>query len=239
MAFTVKRLKQNRRFQHVVNEIEAAVLTGDLRPGDQLPPELELKEMFGVGRGTLREALRVLEEKGLIIIKAGAAGGAFVQKADPAKLTEHLNILVQARSIASEHVQQFREIIEPVAANLAAAQAPGTDTTGLTEALALAERAYANEDPDNLIKGDVAVHVAIAELTGNPLLIAVLKMVHEHILNTTADYTMEGADTPLCNIEDLRGLVAAITAGDTAEAERLGLDHVQKYHMPLADQKRE
>ena len=120
MALQVKKLKPNRRFQNIVDEIEGAILGEKLKPGDQLPPEMKLKEMFGTGRGTVREALRVLEEKGLIAIRAGASGGAFVQKADPAKLTQHLDLLVQSRSISASHIKEFREAIEPMVASLAA-----------------------------------------------------------------------------------------------------------------------
>jgi len=236
MAFKVSKLKHNRRFQHVVHEIEAAILTGDLCPGDQLPPELELKEMFGVGRGTLREALRVLEEKGLIVIRAGASGGAFVQEADATKLSQQLDLFVQARSISIDHVQQFREIIEPEAASLAAQHAAQHGAQPLLDALAVAEKAFADDNPDGVIEGDTAVHVAIAELTGNPLLIAVLKMVHENIFSLSPDYTLEGEDTPKENLEDLRVIVDAVAKGDADEAERLALDHVRKFHahMPAA-----
>ncbi len=70
-----KALKPNRAFQLVVEQIEASILDGHYSPGDNLPSELQLKEMFKTSRGTVREALRVLEEKGLIEIKPGAGGG--------------------------------------------------------------------------------------------------------------------------------------------------------------------
>ncbi len=218
MAFKVSKLKHNRRFQHVVHEIEAAILTGDLCPGDQLPPELELKEMFGVGRGTLREALRVLEEKGLIVIRAGASGGAFVQEADATKLSQQLDLFVQARSISIDHVQQFREIIEPEAASLAAQHAAQHARSRSSTPSPL-QKGLADDNPDGVIEGDTAVHVAIAELTGNPLLIAVLKMVHENIFSLSPDYTLEGEDTPKENLEDLRVIVDAVAKGDADEAE--------------------
>ena len=61
-----KAAKQNRIFQDVVEQIQETILSGKLTPGEMLPPERELKEMLQVSRGTLREALRVLENKGLI-----------------------------------------------------------------------------------------------------------------------------------------------------------------------------
>ncbi|QJB55795.1 FCD domain-containing protein [Pseudodesulfovibrio sp. zrk46] len=230
MAFQAKKLKQSRRFQQVVDEVEAAILAGELVPGDQLPPELELKEMFGTGRGTVREALRVLEEKGLIEIRAGAAGGAFVTKADPAKLTEHLDLLVQARSISPEHIREFREAVEPVAASLAAGRVTSAGVDRLNAAFHKAEQALDTGDSAAFLQGDVAVHVTIAELTGNPLLTAVLKMVHEHVLGVSDNYALKG-DTALDdNLEDLRGLVQAVADGRGDEAGQRAMEHVRIFH---------
>ena len=67
--------KQSRIFQDIVDQIQEAILDGRFKAGDMLPSERELKEMFQTSRGTLREALRVLEQKGLIEIKLGVGGG--------------------------------------------------------------------------------------------------------------------------------------------------------------------
>ncbi len=230
MVLKVKKLPQSRRFQQVVDEIEASIIAGELNPGDQLPPELELKEMFGTGRGTVREALRVLEQKGLIEIRAGAAGGAFVLEADPGKLTEHLDLLVQARSISPGHIREFREAVEPVAASLAAGRVPPAGVERLRMVFRQAEEALERQDPVGFLEGDEAVHVAIAELTGNPLLTAVLRMVHEHVLGTSDDYALTGDKNLSDNLEDLRGLVEAVASGRTDEAGLRAMDHVRKFH---------
>lgn len=230
MAFTVKKVRQNRRFQQVVDEIEAAVIAGELKPGDQLPPELELKEMFGTGRGTVREALRVLEQKGLIEIRAGAQGGAFVTRADAAKLTEHLDLLVQANSIAPENVREFREIVEPVASSMAAQRVTAQGAQRLRGAFAEAEACHGHGDPAGFLRGDVAVHVTIAELTGNPLLTAVLRMVHEHVLGESEDYALKGERNLTDNLEDLRGLVDSVAGGRAEEAAHRAMEHVRKFH---------
>lgn len=230
MALQVSKLKQNRRFQHIVQEIEASIIGGDLNPGDQLPPEMELKEMFGTGRGTVREALRVLEEKGLIIIKAGAAGGAFVQEADPSKLTEHLDLLVQSQSISPGHIREFREAVEPMAASLAAGRTDKLGSAQLKAVFSSAEKALAEGDSEGFLKGDMAVHIAIAELTGNPLLIAVLRMVHEQVLDTSEEYTIEEDEALKDNMKDLRALVEAVADGHAEDAGWLALNHIRKFH---------
>jgi len=230
MSFRANKLRQSRRFQQVVDKVEASIIAGELQPGDQLPPELELKEMFGTGRGTIREALRVLEQKGLITIRAGATGGAFVTEADPSKLTEHLDLLVQAQSISPEHIREFRETVEPVAASLAAGRINTAGAATLRKAFGSAESALSEGDHAAFLKGDVAVHVTIAELTGNPLLTAVLRMVHEHVLGTSDDYALKGDENLAHNLEDLRGLVDAVASGDKEKAGQLAHGHILQFH---------
>ena len=122
-----KALKPNRAFQLVVEQIEASILDGHYSPGDNLPSELQLKEMFKTSRGTVREALRVLEEKGLIEIKPGAGGGPTVKKPEHDKIIENFSLLLRFQRISFDHLAEFREMLEGQAAALAAQRAkPGT-----------------------------------------------------------------------------------------------------------------
>ncbi|WP_041720274.1 FadR/GntR family transcriptional regulator [Pseudodesulfovibrio piezophilus] len=230
MGFKPKKIQQNRRFQRVVGDIETAIFKGELQPGDQLPPELELKEMFGTGRGTVREALRVLEQKGLIETRAGASGGAFVTLADTGKLTEQLQLLVQAQAIAPEHIREFREAVEPMAASLAAARITPGGAERLRDVFFQARIALEEKDSAAFLRGDIEVHVLIAELTGNPLLVAVLRMVHEQVLGSSDEYDLEGDKTLADNLEDLHGLVHAVAEGRAQEAGRRAMQHVRQFH---------
>ena len=82
--------KQTKVFQDVVEQIQEAIFDGRLKTGETLPAERELKTMFNVSRGTLREALRVLEQKGLIGIRLGVGGGAFVKDASYDNVSQSL-----------------------------------------------------------------------------------------------------------------------------------------------------
>src|SRR3954454_8499830 len=80
----------------LADSITETILKNGMQPGHRLPPEREMRDQFGVGRGTLREALRVLEAEGLIIVKAGPRGGPVVAKPDVDRVTRLLILLLIA-----------------------------------------------------------------------------------------------------------------------------------------------
>ena len=118
-----KKAKQNRVFQDVVEQIQDAIIKGKLKPGARLPAERELKDLFNTSRGTLREALRVLEQKGLIEIKLGVSGGAIVKRIDAEPIVESLALLIRSGEVSIEHLSEFRIKIEGSLVELAAMRA--------------------------------------------------------------------------------------------------------------------
>ncbi|MBW2297456.1 MAG: FadR family transcriptional regulator, partial [Deltaproteobacteria bacterium] len=107
---------QNRIFQDIVDQIQEAILEGRLQTGDILPSERDLKEMFNTSRGTLREALRVLEQKGLIEIKLGVGGGSVVKEVSVDKISESLALLIRTQRVSLNHLAEFREAVEGIIA---------------------------------------------------------------------------------------------------------------------------
>src|SRR5438270_396880 len=77
MAAEARRTRRTRSFDDVLDQLREAILSGRIRPGDRLPGERQLCESFGVGRPTLREALRSLEATGLIEVRPGKGGGSY------------------------------------------------------------------------------------------------------------------------------------------------------------------
>src|SRR5437899_4764212 len=87
-------VRQSRASGEIVSQIERAIFAGELHAGDRLQSERELAEQFGVSRITVRDALRVLEARGLIRVKVGATGGAFVARSE-----EHTSELQSLRHL--------------------------------------------------------------------------------------------------------------------------------------------
>jgi len=118
-----RQAKPNRTFEDVVSQIQEAILQGSLKPGDKLQSERQLREIFRVSRGTLREALRTLEQKGLINIKTGVQGGAIVCPVDTKLMSESLDLLLQHQKISLRELAEFREEVEGLLAARSAQKA--------------------------------------------------------------------------------------------------------------------
>lgn len=238
MNVKFKKPKQSRIFQHVVDEIQSAILDGRIKAGDQLPSEMKLKEMFETSRGSIREALRVLEQKGLIDIKTGVAGGAVVRTPDHNQVTESLDLLVKSQQVSLKHLLDFRLEIEGTVAALAARRANESEIKPLKDLLHQARSLLddAEFDGDQLLKIDTKLHVGISQISGNPIFTAVLRMVHENLLNTYDWLALKNSSALNSNFEDMEILIQAIENGDDNGARTMAQEHVRKCHQ-YAEQK--
>src|SRR5215469_12163891 len=104
----------------VAQRIVRDIATAGLRPGDQLPPERAMLETYETGRGTLREALRLLEFQGVIALKPGPGGGPILMNPAPSHLASTLQLLMQLNQAPYRVVVEARLALEPVISRLAA-----------------------------------------------------------------------------------------------------------------------
>ncbi len=241
MAKLFRKARQNRIFQDVVEQIQAAILNGHIQPGDKLPPERELGEMMGTSRGTLREALRVLEQKGLIEIKLGTGGGAVVKGPGGEQITESLAMLIQNQKISLHHLAEFREGVEGTVAGLAARRATRADIGKLRDLLRSAEefwRAGVERWPD-FVRVDEKLHMFLAQIAGNPVYEFILKTVHANIHIYYDRFLPGGVQELDENYQDLKRLVEAVAAGDGEKTADLARDHVRRFNRYMEKKKRQ
>jgi len=224
--------KQNRIFQDVVEQIQEAILRGDLRPGDTLPPERDLKDMFQTSRGTLREALRVLEQKGLIEIRLGVRGGAVVKTAMADSFSESLDLLIRSQKVSLSHLAEFRAGVEGTVAALAAERATKADIRMLERLLSEAKDyvAAGPEAWDAFVNVDKRFHQALAQISGNPVYILINQMVHDNI-QRYYDQFLPADDRVLTeNYMDLCQLLDIVNSGDSRAARQVAVRHVQRFN---------
>ena len=138
--FKIVGVKRQRLHEPVAEQIRQAIFGGLIVPGHKLPPERELAEHFQTSRVALREALRALEKEGLIVIKCGAGGGAFVAHSDNARdaLSESLSTVVKLGSAKSANLTEMRGILEPEVCRLASLRATPEDIAAI-EAVVMAQ----------------------------------------------------------------------------------------------------
>src|SRR5438477_12832536 len=129
----IEPIRRSRLYQGIVQQIEGLLERGDLRPGDQLPPERQLAEQFQVSRASVREALRTLELLGIVETRAG--GGTFVRQTSPDDLARPLTSLMSRRHSLAD-VIQFRGPIEPAIAAPAAERITQPQLLGLADIVA-------------------------------------------------------------------------------------------------------
>jgi len=116
-----------RAFEEICDRIRARLAAGTLRPGDKLPPERELAVQLKVSRAALREALRSLEIAGVIALRKGVKGGAFVQSGDPANMTRVIQDLMHLGAISLADLTEARQLIQSGVVRLACARATEAD----------------------------------------------------------------------------------------------------------------
>ncbi len=178
-AFQVKPISPQRIYQEVASQLRTNISEGKLRPGDKLPPERELANMFGVSRNTMREALRALELSGLIELKLGATGGAFVLPGSSNAVVNGMRDLYFLGAITPEHLTQARISVSAAVIRMACERITPEDIAVLEENLAAAERARKAGNFDERTAHHQAFHVLLAKITHNPILIATTEGIME------------------------------------------------------------
>lgn len=240
MSILFRRARQNRVYEDVVEQIQAAILDGKVAVGERLPAERELCEQLHTSRGTVREALRILEQKGLIEIRLGANGGAYVQGAGSTLMAENLSMLLRSNDISLEHLEEFRAAIEGSAAFLAARRITPEGASELQALLQQAENLFWQglAHWDAFVRLDEQIHQAIARASANPLYDYVLGSIHANIHHFYSLFLEAGPGVMEENFQDLKAICSAITNHKAEEAGELMRAHVRRFASYMQEKRR-
>lgn len=163
----------------VARRLRRLIIRGELEEGQALAPESELLEEFQVSRPTMREAIRVLEAEGLIVVRRGARGGARVQLPTEEVAARYAGLLLQHRGTTLKDVYDVRAMLEAPAAGLAAKKRKKSDLKRLKEAIAEAEHA---EGTSQVLGCHHQFHALVVQIAGSET-IAVLAAMLARILS--------------------------------------------------------
>lgn len=204
----------------LADEIRGQILGLGLAPGSALPSEPELIAQSGLGRATVREAIRLLEAQGLIVIRRGSHGGIFVAQPNLSNLSHSLAPVLTLSKAPLRDLTTYRKMVEPPAASLAAALASDEDKAAL---LKLAEH---NPGPGYV--NEVAFHERVAELSENLLLRVLVIVPHDLLRIHLQAEEINDSDVREANEAHL-AIAKAIAAGDANRAARAMARHLEAF----------
>ncbi|MCI4665576.1 MAG: FCD domain-containing protein [Neomegalonema sp.] len=211
----------------VVAQFEELLTHSVLRPGDALPAERTLAEELGVSRATLRDALEVLVQRGLIVRARGV--GLSVADGLDAGLADPLANLISTRPEAVSDFLSFRRLLEAEAARLAAQQAAEPDLQRLATLIRHMEEAHANGDMRRGHRLDYELHLLIAEASGNLVTAHVSRALRRALSNTlhhTRKALFSRPNVPAAILAQHKALVDAILARDAEAAAAASNAHL-------------
>ena len=169
-------LRPQRLPEEVFLRLKKAILDGHYKPGDRLPSQQELCETFGVGRPVVREAQRSLENSGLISVRQGGGGGAFVQKIDTSTLMRTFEGIVKMDNISVEDLGEARLALEMGALPLVFERLQTEDLEKLRQNL---EDARENLERRLRGKKNLDFHVLLLKASKNPLLSKIAEALYD------------------------------------------------------------
>jgi len=174
-------VKPKRAFEEIVLQVQQAVIDGRIAPGERLPPERELAEIFGVSRPAVREAMRILEAFGIVSARRGNGpdSGSTISVADPRTgFGPLLRLYASLMHIPLSDLIEARVALETAAIRAAILTASDEDLGQLDEILASLSD---DSDRDTWLERDTEFHLALAELSGNGALALLMGALREAI----------------------------------------------------------
>lgn len=219
-------IKKKRLYEEISSRIEAAILSRELLPGESLPSERELMQIFGVGRTAVREALFALQKSGLIDLASGQR--AVVAQPTPDSLIEKFS--GPARHIISEpdrlrQLQNARRLLEAFLARTAAQCASSEQIQALEEALIANGKTV--DDPEAFVETNIDFHHAIASVTQNVFIEGLHRAVYSWLKDQRSTSAQEPGAREAAYLWHEK-IFAAIRDHDPDAAEQAMLDHIDQ-----------
>ncbi|MGB8266790.1 MAG: FCD domain-containing protein [Candidatus Velthaea sp.] len=228
---TLGRLKPGVNAASLAETLRERILGGEFGEGAVLPPERDLVDKTGLGRGSVREALRVLEAEGLIRTKTGRNGGTFTTLPDESDLTRFVSVFVRGRRVPVRALIEARVAIESSLAYYAALNREPADIEALERTSAELE---ATPDGPHFARRNLAWHYCIATASRNELLVAFLASIssaiaRESLAHARAFEADSAGEIRAAVTRAHRAITDAVVKGDAEAAKRRMERHLRAY----------
>lgn len=232
---TFNPIKKNRASKIVIDQIKTAIQKGEFLPGDKLPPERDLAKQFSVSRGVVREAISVLESKGVVEVKPGK--GVFLSTNPQEDLFELLNSLVENENSSLIELLELRQSIESQAAYYAAQRRTQRELDKIEDALNKLEACFL--EGKVAAEEDFQFHMAVAEASHNSMMVHTLRLIADVIIQGLYEARSDALLIPgqaKIAMEEHKKIFQAIKDKDPESARNAMINHlenVKKYKSEL------
>jgi GntR family transcriptional repressor for pyruvate dehydrogenase complex len=216
-------IRKRKVYEQIAQQIQRLICDGFLKPGDKLPPERELAELFHVSRGSLRDAVRALEVTGLVEPRQGE--GTVVRAPSADSLINPLTTVLLRQRVFVSELLEFRAMIEPVLARRAAKHASAKDVERLGEIL---RRQQEKVDRGELaVEEDSEFHNTIAMAAKNSVVLKVLDVFMD-LLRESREESLQVEGRLQKSLEGHRQILHAIQRRDPVGAENAMRRHIER-----------
>ena len=219
----LRAIKKVRIHEEVVNQIHELIKQGRFNAGDQLPSERELAENFKISRTSVREALRALETRGLVISRTGM--GNFVADLPIESLVRPLAKFLMDEKKALADIFELRKLLEPHIASLAAARSTRADIQQMKRILLKQTEAVRRGETG--VEADAEFHLAIGRATKNQALQKLVSGLME-MLSRSREESLQTEHRRNASLESHRKIIAAIEKHDKTETHNEMLRHIEQ-----------
>jgi GntR family transcriptional repressor for pyruvate dehydrogenase complex len=202
--------------------IKEMILSGELSPGERLPPEKELSDRLGLSRNSMREAIKALEVIRVLDVRRG--DGTYVTSLEPRLLLEAVSFIVELHADSSIlELFAVRRILEPAAVALAARS---IDDDGVKELQRQINSVDESSSVEGLVLHDVAFHNALAAASGNSYLSTLIESLSGPTVRARIWRGLTQEDAVTRTLAEHRAIVEAVVQGDGKLAEALAIVHI-------------
>jgi GntR family transcriptional repressor for pyruvate dehydrogenase complex len=222
-------IERRKTYELIADRLLEQIGERHLRPGDPLPTERELTETFQVGRSSVREGLRMLESRGLIV---ATGNGSFAVAKLSSPLNQSLNLLLEMDEANMRELYELRRMVEGEAAALAAVRRTEADVQAM--AAAIDDMARSLEERDGYASADVAFHLAVAAATANRVVLHVMHAIRD-LLERALEQVYEIPGSAKRSLAQHRLILQAIEAGQPEAARDRMREHLTRVEQEIHD----
>jgi len=221
-----KSVRSDRVSQAIVDQIKDAIFQKKLKIGDKLPSERQLTEQFETSRVTIREALRTLEHFGILEIRRGVEGGAFVRDPQGKVVNNFLQDMFSIGNIKVSHLSEARMAVEPFSAKIASERIEEHSLAQIRRNIAEVKECMKRKDYGDARLLNLEYHRLIAQAAENPVIFFIVDSVMDIMENNV--FSIFISEEPVeRTLQFHEEIYRAMKSHDSERAHDLMLQHIQ------------